>query len=250
MTKLTTLYSHTMMRWKQKKHKKQNPMQPYPREAGILLDVPPEVQLDIYPNIVILTRRESTGSWISYIVETDAVIQAMTQIPSASGILPPNTLAVGSVNGKPFFVLYRPAMKKETITIAGIEKPQTIPTPPLIWGGCGTDYRIWALNTPTYPTNDMPVMIAPFPNVSSDGRICWGDSDQRENAKITTIEKMFELFIRGSKFNNHLSNGKSARKPICILTLYPELNVKYPLDDLRPAIPACIGEIVNGSVWR
>jgi len=224
--------------------------QPYPREAGILLNKPPDIQLDIYGSLIILTKRIN-GAWQSYPVDTNALITTLAGLPSGSGLLPPNCLGTGRARGTTFYVVYIPPMITTIHVQTTVSEQITIPTPPLVWGGCGTIYRLWALHSNDQPTGDSPLYVAPFPNVYQDGGICWGDADARPEASASTLMHAFELFLHGSNFNTHMSNGKSIRKPLCVLTLYPELSEaeSYPLEDMRPATPRTLRDVVNGEVW-
>ncbi len=226
--------------------------QPYPREAGVLLDIPPEIQLDLYPGLVIMTKRTSSGWW-SHPIDTDALINTLADLPSSSGILPPNCLATGRAGGETYYAVYVPPMRTTLQFSDGVATEQTIPipTPPLIWAGCGTTYRIWSLATEEDPTEDTPLYTAPFPNCYNNGGICWGDADPRPRATASNLMSVLDLFLHGSKFNSHISNRKSKRKPTCVITLYPELadQEEYPLDDLEPAQPHTLRSVIDGDIW-
>ena len=233
----STLMAHGTQRRARKQarpHRAASPMQPYPRETGVLLDIPPRVQVDVYDNLIVLTKRIN-GVWFSYPVDEEALSKALARLPMSSGLLPSGTLATGYSNGKRFYVVYRPPEPVTlTINTHNTIRTQTLTAPPLIWAGCGRDYRIWALDTDEYPTGGERLMVAPFPNVYSDGRICWGAVDVRSlpEASERTMWQVFDMFMTGSYFNTHLANGKSVCEPTSVLAVYPSVNGRYPLDDL------------------
>jgi PRTRC genetic system protein B len=246
----TTAYTH---RGGYKPRSKRQRQHPYTREAGVILDTPPEVQLDIYSDVIIMTKRNGRNGWQSYPIDRDDMINALAHMSRTSGILPENCLATGHGNGETYYIVYIPPMTTQIrIAAGGHERIQGVPTPPLIWAGKGTKYRLWALNTTEYPTEETtPLYNAPFPNINQNGVICWGNADPRPIAKPDTMISVLELFLHGSLFNTHMSNNKSQRKPSCVLTLYPELTGdEYPLEDLIPAQPRILKQVVNGEVWE
>ena len=148
--------------------------QPYMRE--VVLDVPPVMQLDLYADTVIVTRRGANGRWTSYPILPQALAEVLGNIPASSGILPANTLAYSSCSGVARYVVYRPAGRAVIrAAFAGVERRLDIPTPPLVWEGQRTDYRLWALDTRLYPVQpeNTPLYNAPFPNLYPGGAFRW-----------------------------------------------------------------------------
>lgn len=219
----------------------------------MLLDTPPDLQLDIYPNLVVLTRRLQGGGWRSYPVDPAAVAQTLGKLPQSAGLLPPNTLTTGLIGGLPFYVVYLPPRQVcLTIAIGVDEAPYTIMTPPLVWGGCQHAYRIYALNQDGHPTDpSLPLCHAPFPNVYEDGGICWGDADARPEAAPGTLEAALQLFLRGSRFSFHVAGKKSRRWAANIVAHYADLlpDETYPLDDLIP-MGQPLDWLLSGEAWR
>lgn len=199
-----------------------------------------------------LTRRTPLGTWRSYPVDPAALAQALSQQPQASGLLPRDTLGTGRAHGTPFFVVYVPAHRR---TLRTAQRDYAVPLPPLVWSGCGTDYRLWALADEAFPTNSgLPLMKAPFPNCYADGRICWGDVEARPPASPGTLHTVLALFLEGSLFNLHLANGKSVRYPQSVIARWAQLAKRrdpaagYPLRDLIPA-EAQLGWLLGGGPW-
>ena len=124
----------------------------------------PLAQLTIYERLVLLARRDSRGTWRQYPVDAQAVAQALSGQPMTSGLLPANTLAAGAVHGRPFLATYIPA---GTYTLKTERRDYAIPMPPLVWAGCGDDYRVFALGAEgaTFPTVGSQLLYAaPMPN--------------------------------------------------------------------------------------
>lgn len=209
----------------------------------------PLAQITVYEDMTLLTRRQG-ARWTQYPIAPDALAQVLAGVPTASGLLPPHTLGVGRVHGQPFTVAYVPAGVRTLRMEAG---SYTIPLPPLIWAGCGTDYRIWALASADYPTRgDAPLMVAPFPNCYKNGSICWGTSDPRPAAAPLGLAKVLTMFLEESYFNLHLANGKSVGFPVSVAARWQQLAEDaaetYPLDDLMPA-ETQLGWVLEGGPW-
>jgi hypothetical protein len=207
----------------------------------------PLAVLEIYPSLVLLTRRDQQN-WTSYPVSPDALAEALANQPASSGLLPPHTLAAGRIHGRVFAVQYVPPQRA---TLRMRDADFDIALPPLVFGGCGDDYRIFALNKRGHPTRtDVALYVPPFSNTYRDGRICWGDSDPRPAASPDTLGKVLQLFLTGSLFNLHVADGKSRRYPKSIVALWQELKADqpYPLDDLVRS-PHHLEELVSGSLW-
>jgi hypothetical protein len=207
-------------------------------------------QITIYPDMTLLTRRQGL-IWRQYPVSPDGLAQTLARIPSVTGLLPPHTLGGGRVAGVPFLVVYVPARRA---TLRMETKDFDIPLPPLVWAGCGGDYRIWALATPDLITDTRtPLMRAPFPNsYNKDGGICWGSTDPRPAAAATTMQPVLDLFLQDSYFNAHLQDHKSVGYPGSVVARWQQLvddrAEAYPLDDLMPA-ECQLGWALEGRPW-
>ena len=220
-----------------------------PRPDVVVTEGTPLAQITIYDSLTLLTRRAG-ASWRQYPIDPAALGQILSRVPSASGLLPPYTLGTGAVHGQPFIVVYVPPrravlkMEKETFAI---------PLPPLVWGGCGDDYRVWALGVDTHPDDTrLALFVAPFPNCYKNGGICWGTSDPRPQASPQGLAKVLDLFLTDSYFNLHLANGKSVAHPNSCVAQWQQLVETaadaYPLDDLMPA-ECQLGWLLAGGPW-
>lgn len=224
---------------------------PYRAEA-VILDHEPTMQLDIYPQVVIVTRRMPDGRWTSYAVQPTAVAQQLARVPTSSGLLLPNTIGLSMRADSVSLVVYVPP-RVATLRIATStgERHHRLHLPPLVWAAQGSDYRIWALDRPGFPTSpDQPLFHAPFPNVYPDGSICWGTVGQPGPMNLEIFMGVLGTFLDGSLFNAHLDDGKSRQRPASILALYAELDPEqpYPSNDLCPA-NLTLGMVLDGTVW-
>jgi hypothetical protein len=213
----------------------------------------PLAQITIYDDLTLLARRDASGLWRQYPVSADAIAEALSNLPRSSGLMPPNTLATGSVQGTAYAVAWLPPAQATLRTHA---RDYTIPLPPLVWAGCGDDYCIYALGEQgeQFPTvGNQLLYCAPMPNTYPSGAICWGDSDRRPQASPATLMQAWGIFI-GSYFNSHIQQGKSHTYPGSVLTLWELLSERvgepYPLDDLvRAANGVTLGWLANGGPW-
>lgn len=223
---------------------------PRPRPLDVVVtDGEPLAQITIYDHLTLLTRRAG-ARWTQYPIAADGLAQILSNTPLASGLLPPHTLGVGRLYGKEYYAVYVPP----SVRTLRMEKHRyTIPLPPLLWAGCGTDYRIWALDTMAYPTRtDAPLFVAPFPNCYRNGGVCWGTTDPRPVASPSTLLKVLALFLEESYFNLHLTNGRSVHYPTSVVARWQQLvddgALEYPLDDLMPA-EAQLAWVLSGQAW-
>lgn len=209
----------------------------------------PLAQITIYPEMVLYTR-QSGNSWRQYPISVAGLAQVLSRAPTLSGLLPRHCLGTGRINGTPFYVVYVPAHRA---TLRTEQQAFTIPLPPLIWGGCGADFRIWALDISEYPSSmTVPLMVAPFPNCYKNGGVCWGTSDPRPAASGTTLDAVLDLFLQESYFNLHLTDHKSVEFSNSVIARWQQLvdsaAEAYPLDDLMPAEIQLI-DVLEGRAW-
>ena len=106
--------------------------------------------------------------------------------------------------------------------------------PPLLFVGSGAAYHVFAVRR--RPSNDRePLYEAPCPNVHHIGNICQGDAPFPV-CSAQSIRPALDLFLEGSAFNAHLSNGKCQSYPDDVRRLWAELAGKkrFPLAELVP----------------
>ncbi len=223
---------------------------PRPSEVVIIGNQEPQAEIRVYSRYILLTRRDRIGQWRSHLVSAAALAHTFAKTPASSGLLTPNMLAAGRVAAQQFFVAFVPP---RMINLQTDTQTYRIPTPPLVIGGCGTDYRIFALASPTFPDRgDVPLFVAPFPNCYVNGGICWGNVAPRPPAQAATLLATLLLFLEGSLFNLHVAGEKSVRYPVSVLAHYAVLAERhakrYPTNDLIPA-DYRLEWLVAGQPW-
>ena len=225
-----------------------------PRPDVVVVEGEPLAQITIYEQLILLARRDRrSGAWRQHPVTAEAMAQALAGLPSGSGLLPPNTLASGSVHGKAFLAIWIPPGHH---TLRTAEREYKIPLPPMVWAGCGDDYRVWALGAEgaTFPTaGSTPLYAMPAPNTYPTGAICWGSSDPRPAAASpAALAKAWATFL-GSNFNSHIQASKSKAYPASVLALWELLAERveepYPLEDLIRA-PHDLAWVCRGEPWK
>jgi PRTRC genetic system protein B len=220
-----------------------------PLRQTMVIDRVPRVQIAIFDDCIYLTRRQGQG-WVTYPIRSEDLAEAVGNLPTVSGLLPPNVLGTGTVHGYRFYVQYV-APRKAALHVVGQLRPCVIQTPPLIWAGCGQDYRVFALNTLERPEARSLLYHAPFSNTYDQGGICWGSTDPRGDAGPATMEAALGLYLEGSFFNSHFGQQRSRRKPRSVMALYRSLSADtpYPLDDLMPAAYN-LEWLLTGRAWQ
>lgn len=202
-------------------------------EVLIDLDQPAPMIIHFYDQLTLLERWTDRYRTV-YPIHLDSLAEVLGRTTVNSGILPQNTLATGKRNGEAWILRYIPPAMR-TLHIGNTEKAFTVPSPPLVWFGCGQNYRLYALNTLDYPNQHTILFQAPYPNVNATGGICWGSTGTVLHANHDAMDTMLERFF-ASGFNTHLDNNRSRRKPSSVLDLWAELAKQqaesYPLDDL------------------
>jgi len=243
----TTLHTH---RTGTRIRRQQHCIGPQPPDV-VVEGSQPLMELRIYQERVLVTRRDGQRAWRQYFIDPDALAQTLSKTPVQSGLLPPNVVATGRNNaGVPFYVQFIPAQRWRMQTTTKLYR---LPLPPLIWAGCGRDWRIWALDQTDYPTRgNTPLWVVPMPNTYKNGSICWGEAQPPEVASHT-LEEALRLLLEDSQFNAHMQDYKSAAYPVSITAQWDALEAaevdEYPLNDLYPA-EMHLSEVISGHIWR
>jgi hypothetical protein len=210
----------------------------------VVIGAEPLMDLRIYPDLVLLTRRLDTG-WISYPVAPEAIAQQLANIPVSSGLLPPGALAWGSIAGKPYTIV---GIAPQQATLRTPQRTYTIPLPWLVAGCYQGTLCLFALGAP--PTDPrQPLFAGPFPNLYESGTVCWGDVTVSAEASIIGLVNLFQT----SYFNAHVMNNKSQRFTASVLALWDELATTkaevYPVDDLV-STHRTLGWLCAGGPWK
>ncbi len=85
-----------------------------------------------------------------------------------------------------------------------------IPLPTLLLLGCGNNYYLWA-TLEKEVSEKSKICAAPFPNLDSDGSICFGKNAKPE-CSLETIEGIWRLIL-DSPFNNHHAANRCRTYP-------------------------------------
>lgn len=148
-----------------------------------------------------------------------------------SGWLPPGILQHGYSTGGPWYFC-RFAPQVVTIQLNGTDETLSIPIPGTILIGHGGNHFMFAYRGKLQPSSGL--YKAPFPNVHSDGRICFGNNQPPE-VDMQNAERAWKLFF-SSPFNADLTDGKSIKHPKDVTELLREIagRKQFPERDLVP----------------
>ena len=158
----------------------------------------------------ILYRRDSTEVACKG-VSAETLRTAFVQEPVDSGWLPEGVIRWGSGPAGTFMVKFIPPGKRR-IHLAAQTAPRMIepPLPALLFAGVNTTYYVWALRGKTCNPSAQ-LFHAPFPNVYSDGHICFGNNRPPE-VGWKTFDEAWQLFL-ASPFNADITRQQIAGVP-------------------------------------
>lgn len=177
-----------------------------------------------------LFRSREQAGWKSKFVTSADVLAAFTGKETDSGWWPAGIVRAGTSKSGGWFVYSAPA-QKAAISFDGQPESVKIPLPRTVLVGIGSSYYLWALKAERFDRNAV-AYAAPFPNVHSDGKVCWGASTPPRAAPDKARE-VWELFF-STPFSDHLVDRKSKAHPGDVRIELRELAGKreYPVDDL------------------
>jgi PRTRC genetic system protein B len=121
------------------------------------------------------------------------------------------------------------------------------PQPPLVWRVDGGDLNIRALIKNKRPTAETKLAVAPFWNLSDDGRVCTGTMRRPDSATGSSIPD-WELGFYESAFT-HANVGRLTRHEGGFEKLWSRLADKrkaFPVDSLIQ-LPQTLAEFVRGE---
>lgn len=178
------------------------------------------------------------------IVSPESLANAIAQRPISwgTGVLNPNTVYVGSIEGKRTIVEYRKP-QPTGIWLDGGDEPLRIPMPGLILirkdAGEYPTYQIFAVKK---RPSDLKVKlyVPPLPNTYPNGTICWGNVSRGQMSHLDEVDLGADWsFLLGSGFNSHSVHQKSKKYKTDVRKLLIELDEekpgKYPTTDLVSA---------------
>ena len=170
---------------------------------------------------LMFTWREEDKIQSKLISHEAAVLAFNTTHTEDSGWLPENVLRTGrNVRGAWAVYVTRPQLVQ---IVTDQEEKLNVPIPATLFLGWGSRYYLWALPNKKFNPN-LPVFRAPFPNIYSNGRICWGNH-KVPKATAANIGRVWETFF-GTAFNEHISNNKCKSCSNTVLELLRRLSAE------------------------
>lgn len=167
---------------------------------------------------------------------------------STAEVLPDNVLA----KGDRMIAWWTPACRRRMF----YESPardvtslngRTFPQPPLVWRVENGDLKVRALTENNRPKAEMTMAVAPFWNLSEDGRVCTGSMRRPDSAAVASIAEWERGFYE-SAFT-HANVGRLTRHPGGFEGLWTELADKrkgFPITALI-RLPQTLAQFVRGE---
>lgn len=206
----------------------------------MITDLEPKFALKFFDGVIVAMRKVGRR-WSEYVVDPAAVRQVLAATPVSSGLLRKNIIAVGHLDGHPFFVTLIAPRKVRVGTSGSTQRDWVFTTPPIVWGGWKNVYRVYALHRRDvrggWPRSDtIPLYLAPFANTYRSGDICWGSGLRPGMAQIDRMDAAFITYAEGSFFIESATASPSKEFGSSIPRLYESLRGlrHYPCDDLVP----------------
>ncbi|MCC6628214.1 MAG: hypothetical protein IT340_12535 [Chloroflexi bacterium] len=234
------------------------PARPWRASPTILLDEEPDASLAIYGErgLAVLTVRLAHGGYRSHLVDPADVAAALAGQAVTTGLLPPATLAAGSLGQEAFMVQWRAPQPVTLTAVTGDKGGRTrdyqFPAPALVWGVCGEAYTLFALAGSAWPAPDSRLYHAPFPNVFDSGGVCWGSGRRPGPVDGAALEAAWAVFLHGSAFSWHAAGQRCRSFPANVLGLYQHLAqagaATFPDDELLPT-RWTVADLVAGRLW-
>lgn len=168
---------------------------------------------------------------------------------SAAEVLPENILAKGDQT----VAWWTPAQRRQMFyesadgKAAGLNG-RVFPQPPLVWRVENGELKIRALSRNKRPVAATTLAVAPFWNLSDDGRVCTGTMRRPESASVASISEWERGFYE-SAFT-HANVGRLTRHPGGFEGLWTRLadrkRASFPVDTLI-RLPETLAQFVRGE---
>jgi PRTRC genetic system protein B len=167
---------------------------------------------------------------------------------SAAEVLPENILA----KGDQMIAWWTPGQRRQMFYENSEDKAAhlnggTFPQPPLVWHVSRGNLTIRALSQSKRPDAKTKLAVAPFWNLSDDGRVCTGSMRRPDGAAVATIPK-WETGFYESAFT-HANVGRLTRHSGGFEGLWSELAGKrkpFPGETLI-VLPQTLAQFVRGE---
>ena len=168
--------------------------------------------------------------------------------PCAAEILSENVLA----HGDRLLVWWTPTCRRQMFYENSEEKAahlngRSFPLPPLVWHVENGDLKIRALCENKRPTAATPLAVAPFWNLSDNGRVCTGSMRRPNSVTVAAIHEWERGFYE-SAFT-HANVGRLTRHAGGFDGLWSELADKkkpFPVNTLI-RLPQTLAQFVRGQ---
>ena len=225
----------------------------------IMLSAPPpppypvEAELFFLPAGHFLFRRNTQDGVQSKFVTIQDVAAAFTGAELDTDWLPPGIVRAGYCQHGAYAVY---AVPPQVVSIALAQEGKedlltiTIPIPATLMVGIEASYYLAALGNAEF-SPEAALFHAPFPNVNTNGKICWGGNSPKR-AGPGCMPEAWRLFFT-TPFNNHLVSGKSRKHNtdvrLQLMTLAEGNPRRYPLKDLvgrNKGVKAWVKELLGG----
>jgi len=196
-------------------------------------------QLDTWRN------NPAEGISVSKTLREPEVCAAFTRKTTDSGWLQNGIIRVGNNSKGAWYVFWsKPTMAMITLG----DESMVIPIPATVLVSARKEFYLFALATDTF-SPQWNAFDAPFPNVHSDGRICWGKNAAPKPGTDHALDA-WNLFFQ-SPFNGDMVTGKSKKYTTDIRVQYPLLVGKkeYPVKTLKPTGDT-IGKEIDQLIGR
>lgn len=200
-----------------------------------------------------LFRWWSRDKWESKFVTVDDVAAALSNVQNDSGWLGEGILRAGRSARGQWFVYSAPAQHITLTLTTGGPGAVTVPIPATVLIGVDHAYYLFAVSEAAARPTSM-IYHAPFPNVYSHGRICWG-ANKPPKAHHKHARAVWQMFFE-TPFNSHLANKKSSTFESDVTGQLRALAIskaeKYPLDDLQRAagsLDSLVQQVLDRN-WR
>jgi PRTRC genetic system protein B len=182
---------------------------------------------------------------------TVAFVESLVRSLSGSSdaeILPENILA----KGDRMIAWWTPAQRRQMFYANSEDKAAKLnghvfPQPPLLWRVKNGDLMIRALTENKRPHALTKLAVAPFWNLSDNGRVCTGSMRRPDGATVSSIPDWEQGFYE-SAFT-HANVGRLTRHPGGFEALWTSLAGKrkpFPLETLI-VLPQTLAQLVQGE---
>ena len=177
----------------------------------------------------------------------ESLVRSLSGASSAE-VLPQNVLA----KGDRIIAWWTPARRRQMFYQDSERKAnklngRTFPQPPLVWRVDNGDLKIRALAENKRPEAATTLAVAPFWNLSDDGRVCTGTMRRPDSATAASIPEWERGFYE-SAFT-HANVGRVTGHPGGFQSLWTELADKrgpFPAETLIK-LPQTLAQFVHGD---